>query len=148
MIIEDKVKTAPNSKESEMMVLSCMLSNPSNLEIAAEELNECDFYYTEHKIIFQSLKSAYRNNKPIDTHLLCEDLKKLDKLKAVGGTAYIVSLAQYAGTSAYIEEYIHTIQEKTARRRGLEQVQKLFDDLLDEQKPLSNILEKAEAEIA
>src|SRR5271163_559653 len=99
-----KVRVAPNSKEAEMMVLGCMLTSINSLNIASDALDDSDFYYTEHKIIFQALKSAFRNDKPADVHLICEDLKRQDKLKAVGGPAYVTALAQYSGTSAYIEE--------------------------------------------
>ena len=105
----ENVKTAPNSKESEMMVLGCMLTSINAFSIASKSLDEADFYYTEHKTIFQSLKTAFINNKPADVHLVCEELRCQDKLKAVGGAAYITTLAQYAGTSGYIEEYVEEL---------------------------------------
>src|SRR5271154_3343182 len=96
-----KVKIAPSSKESEMMVLGCMLTSINSLNIAADLLDDSDFYFTEHKLVFDILKSAYKADNPADVHLVCEELKRQDKLKAVGGAAYITTLAQYAGTSAY-----------------------------------------------
>src|SRR5437868_2825048 len=96
---EAKIVIPPNSKESEMMVLGCMLTNVNSLNGAADALDESDFYYTEHKILFQALKTAYKNDKPADVHLICEELKRIDKLKSVGGVAFVTSVAQYAGTS-------------------------------------------------
>ena len=46
MTTETKVKTAPNSKESEMMVLGCMLTSLNSLQEASEGLDESDFYFT------------------------------------------------------------------------------------------------------
>ena len=46
-----RVKTAPNSKESEMMVLGCALTSVNSLNTAADNLDDTDFYYTEHKRI-------------------------------------------------------------------------------------------------
>jgi hypothetical protein len=43
---ETTVKMAPNSKESEMMVLGCMLTSINGLNIAADTLDDSDFYYT------------------------------------------------------------------------------------------------------
>ena len=40
-----------------MMVLGCMLTSINALNIAADILQEIDFYYTEHKLIFNTLKS-------------------------------------------------------------------------------------------
>lgn len=110
------VRIAPNSKDSEMMVLGCMLTSINSLNIAADNLDDADFYFTEHKIIFQALKAAYKNDKPADVHLICEELKRQDKLKAVGGAAYITTLAQYAGTSAYLEEYVDIVRNKAILR--------------------------------
>lgn len=114
---DPKVRVPPNSKESEMMVLGCMLTHINSLNIAADGLDESDFYYSEHKIIFQALKTAYISDKPADVHLICEELKRQNKLSAVGGIAYITALAQYAGTSAYIEEYIDLVKSKSILRR-------------------------------
>jgi len=111
-----EVKTAPNSKETEMMVLGCMLSSVDNLQSGSEILVESDFYYDEHKIIFNSLKTVYKRGKPADIHLTCEELKSQDKLSHIGGVSYMTTLAQYAGTSAYIEEYIALLKNKSLLR--------------------------------
>ncbi|MCB1181090.1 MAG: hypothetical protein KDK55_03600 [Chlamydiia bacterium] len=107
---------APNSQETEMMVLGCMLTGEEALHIAAQSLEEQNFYSDVHKTIFGVLKKAHHQNKPADVHLVCEELKRLDKLDKVGGPAYVVELAQYAGTSAYIEEYIDQLIDQTTRR--------------------------------
>lgn len=133
-----KIRVAPNSKESEMMVLGCMLTSVNALNIAADRLNDGDFYYTEHKIIFLALKSAYLSDRPADVHLVSEELKRQDKLKAVGGVAYITTLAQYAGTSAYIEEYCEIIRNKSILRRMISAAQTIEKNALDEP---SNVLE-------
>ncbi len=112
-----KVLVPPNSKESEMMVLGTMLTSVNSLNVAADSLDSSDFYYTEHQIIFDVLKTAYKNDKPADIHLVCEELKRQGKLKSIGGAAYVTSLAQYAGTSAFIEEYAEVVQNKAILRR-------------------------------
>lgn len=117
------VKTPPNSKESEMMVLGCMLTSINALNVAAGQLNDTDFYYNEHKLIFQILKEAYKNDAPADVHLVAEGLKSQDKLKAVGGIAYLTTLAQYAGTSAHIEEYAGLVRSKALLRRMIQAAQ-------------------------
>src|SRR5438132_1688153 len=94
---EKKARVPPNSKESEMMVLGCMLTSINGLNIAADILSDTDFYYTEHQIIFSALKMAYRSDKPADIHLIGEELKRQSKLDTVGGISYLTTLAQYAG---------------------------------------------------
>jgi replicative DNA helicase len=113
----DRSKVPPHSKESEMMVLGCMLTSVNSLNIAADALDESDFYFSEHKIVFQTLKTAYKNDKPADVHIISEELKRQEKLSAIGGVSYLTTLAQYAGTSAYIEEYTDIVKNKAILRR-------------------------------
>lgn len=139
-----KIKIAPNSKESEMMVLGCMLTSINALNVSADILDDSDFYYNEHKIIFQVLKTAYKLDKPADIHLVCEELKRQDKLKAVGGAGYITTLAQYAGTSAYIEEYTELIRNKSILRRLINASQIIEKKALEEPEDVLETLDNAQ----
>lgn len=139
-----KVKIAPHSKESEMMVLGCMLTSINSLNIAADALDDSDFYFTEHKLIFQVLKTAYKRDKPADIHLVAEELKRQDKLNAVGGLAYLTTLAQYAGTSAFIEEYTEVIQNKSLLRRMINASQLVEKKALEEPLDVHSCLDEAQ----
>lgn len=139
-----KVKIAPNSKESEMMVLGCMLTSINGLNIAADQLDDADFYYSEHKLIFQVLKTAYKSDKPADVHLVCEELKRQEKLKAVGGASYVTTLAQYAGTSAYIEEYVSIIRDKAILRNMINVAQTIEKTALQEPPNVNDALDEAQ----
>ena len=87
-------KVPPSSKESEMIVLGCMLTSIGSLNIAADLLEETDFYYSEHKLIFDVLKGCFLQDKPADIHIAAEELKRRNKLKNIGGVAYLTTLAQ------------------------------------------------------
>jgi replicative DNA helicase len=138
------VKSAPNSKESEMMVLGCMLTSVNSLNVAADSLAEEDFYFLEHQIIFKSLKEAYLQDKPADIHLIAEDLKKKELLEKVGGVNYITTLAQYAGTSAYIEEYVGIVRNKSIFRRLIQAAQQIESTALLEQGDVASLLDDAQ----
>jgi replicative DNA helicase len=142
MTTTTKPKVAPNSKESEMMVLGCMLTSINSLNVASDALDDSDFYYTEHKVIFQSLKAAYKQDKPADVHLICEELKRQDKLNDVGGAAYITTLAQYAGTSAYIEEYVEIVKNKSTSRELLYAAQEVEKATLEDPENSNHIIEE------
>lgn len=139
------VKSAPYSKESEMMVLGCMLTSVNALNIASDALGELDFYFIEHQIIFKSLKEAYLQDKPADIHLVAEDLKKKELLEKVGNVAYITTLAQYAGTSAYIEEYIKIVREKSILRQLIQAAEQIEKNALEEQIDVGPLLDEAQA---
>lgn len=142
---EKKTRIPPNSKESEMMVLGCMLTSVNGLNIAADTLNETDFYYNEHQIIFSTLKTAYCSDKPADIHLISEELKRQNKLEAIGGVSYLTTLAQYAGTSAYIEEYVNLIREKSILRQMINASQKIEKTALEDPGDVMVALDEAQS---
>lgn len=115
-----KIIALPNSKETEMMVLGCMLSMSHAFSTAATSLDMLDFYFKEHQIIFQILKKLFREERPADVHLIAEELKKNSHLQTVGGVVYLTSLAQYAGLSSNIEEYIEIVKNKSFNRKALQ----------------------------
>ncbi len=142
---EEKARIAPHSKESEMMVLGCMLTSVNALNIAADALDENDFYFPEHKVVFQSLKELYRKDKPADVHIISEELKRTGKLQTVGGVAYVSALAQYAGTSAYIEEYAKIVKNKSVLRRMINAAQSIEKRALEEPQNVDGALDDAQA---
>jgi replicative DNA helicase len=127
-----------------MMVLGAMLSNINHLNTAADGLDDTDFYYSEHKHIFSVLKSAYRQDKPADVHLMAEELKRQDKLEAVGGVGYLTSLVQYAGTGAYIEEYTELVRNKAILRRMILASQEVEKNALEDPQDVYGVLDEAQ----
>ncbi len=139
-----EAKIPPHSKESEMIVLGCMLTSVGSLNEAADGLDESDFYFTEHKIIFETLRFCYKQDKPADVHLISEELKRISKLKAVGGVSYLTTLAQYAGTSAYLEEYIDLVRSKSLLRRMIEAAHAVEKNALHEPDDVHTALDEAQ----
>jgi replicative DNA helicase len=145
--LEKKSRIPPNSKESEMMVLGCMLTNVNALNIGADSLDILDFYYVEHQTIYATLKTAYRADKPADIHLISEELKRQNKLDAVGGVSYLTTLAQYAGTSAFVEEYVNLVREKSILRQMVTAGQNIEKVALEEPSDVFSALDQAQAQL-
>lgn len=141
---EGKSRQPPFSRESEMMVLGCMLTTLSGLNIGADVLNEEDFYLPEHRTLFRILQQAYRSDRPVDVHLATEELKRIGKLADVGGVAYLTTLAQYVGTSAYVEEYCDIVRNKALLRRMITASQEIEKKALEEPDQVSDILDEAQ----
>lgn len=137
----------PNSRESEMMVLGSMLTSINSLNIAADSLNASDFYYTEHQIIFDVLKAAYKADKPADVHLVCEELRRQEKLKTVGGASYVTSLAQCVGTSSLIEQYTELVQHKAILRRLIHAAQDMEKNALEDPSDVHALLDDAQQKL-
>jgi replicative DNA helicase len=141
---KNSFKVAPNSKESEMIVLGSMLTSINSLNTGSDGLEETDFYYTEHKIIFKTLKEAFIKDRPADIHLIAEELKRQEKLEDVGGLSYLTSLAQYAGTSAFLEEYIKLVKDKSLLRKMIETAKEVEKTALEEPQDVHTALDDAQ----
>lgn len=126
------------------MVLGCMLTSINSLNVAADGLDDSDFYYTEHRLIFKALSTLYKQDKPADVHLVSEELKRDDKLKVVGGVSYVITLAQYAGTSAHIEEYVEIVKNKSILRRMIDAAQQVERQALNDPQDVSTTLDEAQ----
>lgn len=142
--MEQEKKAPPHSKEAEMMVLGCMLTSPQGLVAGSEHVTEADFYFSEHKLIFRCLFQAYKADKPADVHLVAEELKRQDKLHSVGGIVYLTTIAQYAGTASYIEEYAEIVKNKSTLRQMISVSQLVEKKALDEPQDVDSVLDEAQ----
>jgi len=142
--LETSERLAPHSKESEMMVLGCMLSSADSLMSGCDGLLSSDFYHTEHKVIFHALTALYKSDKPADVHLAAEELKSENKLTSCGGVAYLTELVQYAGTSAFIDEYIKIIKDKSMLRSMIDASKLIEKKAVHDPKNVTDLLDEAQ----
>lgn len=113
----NKSLSLPHSKETEMMVIGCMINSINALNFCVDSLDDSDFYYKEHKEIFLAIKQAYQDNVAADIMVICENLSRQKKLSGVGGYSAVVTLSQYAGTGGDFEQYCSIIKEYSTLRR-------------------------------
>lgn len=135
----------PSSNESEMVVLGTMMSNPEALKVGADRLEDSDFCSTQNRTIFQVMKEAYRANKPVDVHLVCEALKQSDRLVVAGGIPYVVNLDGCAGTSAYVEAYCDELKAFSIKRNLISQSQETIRRVIEGEEPVALALQTQEA---
>ncbi len=109
------IANLPHSHDFEMIILGCAIAQDEHLRIVSANLEKEDFYFIEHQIIFTALR--HLEGHSVDTHLLCEYLKREKLLSKVKGVHYIVQLVQFAGTSAHIEEYINEVKRLSLLRK-------------------------------
>ena len=142
-----KAGPPPHSRESEMMVLGCMLSNQYALRIAASGLESTDFYFHEHQLVFHAIKRLYREGKPSEIHLAAEELKRSGYLQTIGGVAYLAQLAQFAGTSANIHEYISILKSKSFSRQAFHLLEEGKREFLSDPSDPNDLAEKYHAKL-
>jgi len=118
-VAEDTL-TLPVDKEAEMAVLgSAMIDPDANMRLPTV-IDEVDFFYSAHKIIYAVLVSLANRGQPAADYLLMiDELERLKELDNIGGPAYIVSLMANTPTAIYIDHYAGLVKRHAYARRAI-----------------------------
>ena len=115
--LEDNLrKIPPQNLEAESSVLGGILLENDAINVVLELLRPEDFYRESHRKIFRAMIELSDRSEPADVITLSECLKGRSELEAVGGTAYLVSLADFVPTAANIAFYARIVREKAILR--------------------------------
>ena len=82
----------PQSVEAEQSVLGALLIDRDAVIEVADLLRPEDFYRNHHGTIYSAIVDLYERREPIDIVTVSEVLERLERLKEVGGAAYLTSL--------------------------------------------------------
>jgi len=115
--LEDNLrKIPPQNLEAESSVLGGILLENEAINLVLELLRPDDFYRESHRKIFRAMIELSDRNEPIDLITLSEFIKSRSDIEAVGGTAYLASLADFVPTAANISYYARIVREKSILR--------------------------------
>lgn len=122
----------PQSIEAEQAVLGSLMVSSDGITRVVDVLKPEYFYRKAHQVIFAAMMDLYEKNEPIDILTISQFLKDEDKLDHVGGRQYITDLALAVATTANLEYYAKTVEEKALLRQlikaGTEIVQSSYEE--------------------
>ena len=135
----DDLKTPPHNLEAERAVLGSILLDTTG---RGEDrvMDECRsrgvvadvFYDPANKAIYSTMLEMGAASKPLDALALIEELRRTNRLEAVGGVGYVQSLIDQVPTTAHAEHYIAIIRGKYLRRLMIERATEVVDHCFDE----------------
>lgn len=134
----------PQNTEAEQSVLGSILLDSSALVSAMDILQPDDFYRDAHRQIYQAILALSDRGEPVDMITLCEELNRRGSLEAVGGVAYISTLANYVPSAANIEHYARIVKEKATLRDLISAAQRITAIGYEGQDEIEKILDEAE----
>ena len=116
------MRVPPNSLEAERGVLGSILldagSDSRVLDLCIENsISVESFVSSAHQLIFETVFEMSRAGALIDPLTLCDRLRSLERLEAIGGAATIQSLIDGTPTSAHAEYYIGILRQKHLLRK-------------------------------
>ncbi len=109
---------------------------------------ECErFYSPDHRLLFETLVDLYDKNKPIDIHVMEEELTRRGVYEKVGGRDYLIELVQSVPSAANAEYYARIVRDKGLLRDLIQCVSKIMQSAYDQQEDATVILDEAEKEL-
>ncbi len=109
-------RTPPASMEAEQSVLGAMLLDQNCVLIAVEKLKEEDFYFNQHKKIYNAMYDLASMNKPVDIVTVSEKMGEGEALSSEE-ILYLTSLTESVPSLSNIEHYIDILKEKAKLRK-------------------------------
>jgi replicative DNA helicase len=140
----------PHSGEAEQGVLGCvLLSPPECMGICIEKLKRGSevFYDLRHQHIFDLLAEMYDQKEAIDLITLHQRLKDQNQLEAVGGLAYLSTLADCVPSAANLEYYIEIVREKYLLRRMIQTCTSVVGRVYDYEGEVDSLLDEVERDV-
>lgn len=112
----DTLRVPPHSTEAEQSVLGGLMLAPERLTDIAGWLSESDFYRRDHALIYRAICELAETNQPCDAVTMGEWFEHQGIAELVGGSSYILELANNTPSAANIVAYADIVREKSALR--------------------------------
>jgi replicative DNA helicase len=143
--LEDNLrKVPPQNLEAESSVLGGILLDNEAINQVLELLRPEDFYRESHRKIFRAMIELSDRSEPVDVITLSDCLKARRDIDAVGGSAYLASLADFVPTAANISYYARIVREKSILRNLIGAATDIATRGYEEQGNIEEFLDTAE----
>ncbi len=142
-----RLKLPPQSIEAEESVLGSLLIDKDAINKVVDILTPEDFYKPTSEKIYSAIIDLNKKNQPIDIVSLTNRLKEKNEFRDVGGSAYLVELANGVPSATNIESYAKIVKEKKILRDLIRASADISDQAFSSEEDVETILDKVEQEI-
>ena len=137
----------PQNLDAEKSVLGAILIDSDAIVAVADILIPDSFYETSNQYVYAAMEVLYEKRQPIDVVTLNNQIKKMKKLTAVGGTAAIAELSNAVSTAANVKHYAQLVAEAYVKRRMIGLSSELSQLAFDDGKDVTDIMDLAEQRV-
>ncbi len=142
------MRVPPHSQDAEQAVLGGLMLDPLAFEQIGDKLGGNDFYFHDHRVVFEVISELAERNQPFDAMVVSERLKALEKLVDIGGNDYLMALVDSVPTAANILAYAEIIRENSLLRQLIDVGTQISrQGYQTEGRSANDVLEFAEKEI-
>ena len=133
------IRTPPHSLDAERALLGSILLDATGRgderimdECRGQGVTEEAFFGPANRAIYATMRQMAVESKPLDALTLIEELRRTERLDAVGGVGYVQSLIDQVPTTAHAEHYLNIVKAKHLRRVLIERATKVVERSFDE----------------
>lgn len=130
-----------------MAVLGAMLIDKDALEAITEILQPKHFYNDTHARIYEAVLDLRQRNLPVDVVTLSEELRKTDRLEALGGQKYLAELMEKVATAAHTQAYANIVKEKALLRELIRVSTAVVEKSFEGSEEVDKIMDFAEQQV-
>ena len=145
--IELPLRSMPESRDAEGAVLGSMMLDRDCIGQVVQQLKGDDFYFPEHRVIFEGLVSLYEKNSDIDLILLRDELNRAGKLEAARGVDYLVEVVGTVPSAASVEYYSDIVHDLSLQRQLISVCSEILGDAYSQSGSTGEKLDFAEQKI-
>lgn len=143
-----RIKEPPKSKEAEQAVLGGVLLDNSRFEHISNRVYAQDFYFDNHRVIFEVMSQLFNSGKMIDTLAISEALRQRGDLEQVGGKAYLDQLYIETASAVNIGAYADIVHERAVMRRLIAASSEIADSVyFPEGRDARELIDNAERKV-
>ncbi|MDR3386423.1 MAG: replicative DNA helicase [Rudaea sp.] len=144
----DALRVPPHSIDAEQAVLGGLMLDERAWERIADKLEESDFYRKDHRLIYRAIGELSNKNMPCDAVTLGEWFDSNGLAEMVGGSNYVIQLANSTPSAANIVAYAEIVREKSVLRQLIDAGTEIAGDgFQPEGRSTQEILEGAEQKV-
>lgn len=140
-------KVPPQALDIEEAVLGALLLEQDAVVAVGDILQAESFYKEQHQTIYRAIENIARKAENIDMLTVVEELKRMDKLDAVGGAIYVAQLTDSVASAAHVETHARIIHQKFIQRELIRVASEMQTDAYDETVDVAELLDKAQQDV-
>jgi len=143
----DYGKIPPQAMDLEEAVLGAIMLERDAILTVLDIVEPRSFYKEAHQQIYEVAQSLSMRENPIDLLTVTEELRKLEKLEAVGGAVYIAQLTSRVGSAAHLEYHARIVAQKYIQRELIRVSSDIQERAFDEGTDVDDLLDYSEREL-
>ena len=144
MLGMDIERLPPQNLEAEQGLLGSLLIDRDAIIRVGDLVAPDDFYKDAHQRIYEAIRELFEKREPIDLLSLTNRLTERKELEAIGGRAYLMTLANAVPTSSHVVHYAHIVQKKATLRRLISAASSIAKSGYETDEDMDSVLDRAE----